>query len=49
MVSSAQAAPLLLPYYNSGQVQGILSGITGAAGYEAMTQSSGTASLLRGS
>jgi hypothetical protein len=49
MVSSAQAAPLLLPYYNSGQVQGILSGIIGAAGYEALTQSSGTASLLRGS
>lgn len=49
MVSSAQAAPLLLPYYNSGQVQGILSGITGAAGYESLTQSSGTASLLRSS
>lgn len=49
MVSSAQAAPLLLPYYNSGQVQGILSGIAGAAGYEALTESSGTASLLRGS
>ena len=49
MVSSAQAAPLLLPYYNSGQVQGILSGIAGAAGYESLTQSSGTASLLRGS
>ena len=31
------------------QVQGILSGITGAAGYESLTQSSGTASLLRSS
>ncbi len=49
MVSSAQAAPLLQPYYNSGQVKGILSGINGAAGYEDLAQSSGTATLLRGS
>ncbi|GAP15373.1 hypothetical protein LARV_03159 [Longilinea arvoryzae] len=49
MVSSAQAAPLLLPYYNSGQVKGIISGINGAAGYESLVQSSGTATLLRGS
>lgn len=47
IVSSAQAAPLLLPYYNSGQVQGIISGITGAAGFETLTQSSGSATLLR--
>ncbi len=49
MVSSAQAAPLLLPYYNSGQVKGIVSGISGAAGFESLAESSGTATLLRGS
>jgi len=47
MISSAQAAPLLLPYYNSGQVKGILTGISGAAGYEGLVQSSGAATLLR--
>ena len=47
IISSAQAAPLLLPYYNSGQVKGILTGISGAAGYEGLIQSSGAATLLR--
>ncbi|HWQ04434.1 MAG TPA: zinc ribbon domain-containing protein [Longilinea sp.] len=47
MISSAQAAPLLLPYYNSGQVKGIITGISGAAGYEGLIQSKGTATLLR--
>lgn len=49
MVSSAQASPLLLPYYNSGQVKGVISGISGAASYESLVQSSGTATLLYGS
>jgi hypothetical protein len=49
MVSSAQASPLLLPYYNSGQVKGIVTGISGAASLENMVGSSGTATLLRGS
>jgi hypothetical protein len=47
MVSSAQAAPLLLPYYNSGQVKGIITGISGAAGYEGLIQTSGAATHLR--
>ncbi len=47
MISSAQAAPLLLPYYNSGQIKGIITGISGAAGYEGLVQSSGTATALR--
>ncbi len=34
LVSSAQAGPMLLPYVDSGQVNGIVSGIYGAAGAE---------------
>jgi hypothetical protein len=34
VVSSAQAGPMLLPYFNSGQVQGLVSGLNGAAGPE---------------
>ena len=33
-VASAQAAPILLPYVDSGQVNGMISGIYGAAGAE---------------
>jgi hypothetical protein len=34
VVSSAQAGPMLLPYFNSGQIQGLVSGLNGAAGPE---------------
>jgi len=34
VVASAQAAPLLQPYVSSGQVNGMLSGLSGAARYE---------------
>jgi hypothetical protein len=34
VVASAQAGPMLLPYFDSGQVQGLVVGINGAAGTE---------------
>jgi hypothetical protein len=34
VVSSAQAGPMLLPYFDSGQVQGLVAGLNGAAGPE---------------
>jgi len=34
VVSSAQAAPMILPYYNSGQVSGIVNGLYGGAIFE---------------
>ncbi len=34
LVTSAQAGPILLPYFDSGQIQGMLVGINGAAGAE---------------
>jgi hypothetical protein len=42
MVVSAQAAPMILPYYNhqSGQVKGLVSGLVGGALYEEATQQS---------
>lgn len=47
MVISAQAEPLIRPYYDAApsQVQGLVSGLTGAAAYEAATVQSGAASL----
>lgn len=34
VVTSAQAGPMLLPYFDSGQVQGLVAGLNGAAGPE---------------
>jgi hypothetical protein len=34
LVSSAQAGPMLQPYVSSGQVDGMVNGLVGAAGYE---------------
>lgn len=34
MVSSAQAGPMLLPYVQSGQVSGLVAGLSGATGVE---------------
>ena len=36
-ISSAQISPLLVPYYDSGQLQGLLSGIYGASAYESIS------------
>jgi len=37
IIASAQAEPLLWPYYNSKQVQGLVSGVSGGAFYEVQT------------
>ncbi len=39
LVSSAQAAPALQPYVQSGQVAGMISGLNGAAAYHQLSQS----------
>jgi hypothetical protein len=43
MVASAQAAPLIQPYVDSGQVQGLLSGLMGSAVYEQIMLQPGNA------
>jgi len=40
MITSAQASPMLLPYLQSGQVQGMLSGMSGGMTYEKLAGSS---------
>lgn len=40
MVVSAQAAPMLQPYYDSGQVDGIISGVYGALVFDRLAQNS---------
>jgi hypothetical protein len=44
LVSSAQAAPILRPYLDSHQADGMISGIQGGATYEAMRQQPSLAS-----
>jgi hypothetical protein len=44
MVTSAQAAPLIQPYYQSGQVAGLVSGLPGGLIYERILQKPGDAS-----
>ncbi len=34
IVSSAQAGPMLLPYFDSGQINGLVAGVNGAVGAE---------------
>lgn len=41
MVTSAQAAPLIQPYYQSGQVAGLVSGMPGSLVYEHIMQTPG--------
>ncbi len=41
MAVSAQAAPMMRPYYASGQIKGMVSGLAGGAAYEATTQRPG--------
>jgi hypothetical protein len=43
MVASAQAAPLLRPYLDGGQADGLVSGLAGAASYEQLRQQPGSA------
>lgn len=43
VVSSAQAAPMLQPYYDSGQISGMISGLSGATAYEQILQRPGSA------
>lgn len=43
-VVSAQAAPLAQPYYDSGQVQGLVAGSSGALAYQMIRQVPGKAS-----
>ena len=40
LITSAQASPMLLPYLQSGQVQGMLSGMSGGMAYEKLSGSS---------
>ena len=41
LISSAQAAPMLEPYVQSGQVQGMISGLAGSVAYENILQQPG--------
>ena len=45
IVSSAQAGPMLLPYFDSGQIEGLVAGLNGAAGAE--IANSGLPGLVR--
>ena len=44
-VVSAQAAPLLQPYYESGQIGGYVSGMAGALSYEMLREQPGSAAV----
>jgi hypothetical protein len=44
MVVSAQAEPMIRPYYDSGQVQGMVTGLAGGAAYENKRGRNGLAS-----
>ena len=43
MVTSAQASPLIQPYYQSGQIAGLVSGMPGSLVYERILQTPGDA------
>jgi hypothetical protein len=43
MVISAQAEPMLIPYYDSGQVSGLLTGFSGGVSYEVQREYLGQA------
>jgi hypothetical protein len=43
MVISAQAEPMIRPYYDSGQVDGLLTGLAGGRYYEQLIQRPGIA------
>jgi hypothetical protein len=41
IVSSAQVAPLVRTYFESGQVSGVVSGLLGGTSFEQLSQQSG--------
>jgi hypothetical protein len=43
MVISAQAEPMIRPYYDSGQLKGLVSGLAGGRAYGQATQRPGPA------
>jgi len=45
MVISAQSEPMIRPYYDSGQVQGMVTGLAGGASYELLTGKPGIGRL----
>ena len=45
VVISAQSAPMLQPYFSSGQVQGYLAGLNAATIYEELSQQPGVATI----
>jgi hypothetical protein len=47
MVSSARSAPMLFPYFYSGQAKGMIAGLNDAAAYEQMSGLSGLARRYR--
>lgn len=48
LVTSAQAAPMLQPYYASGQASAVVSGISGGSAYEQMMKLPGNSSYFFG-
>ncbi len=48
LVTSAQAAPMLLPYYESGQISGVIAGISGGSAYEQLLQLPGNSTYYFG-
>ncbi len=48
MITSAQAEPMLAPYLGSAQVQGLVSGLRGGAGYERLMSAGGEATRFWG-
>ncbi len=44
VVISAQAEPMIRPYYDSGQIQGLVTGLSGGMAYETYFSQSGAAS-----
>jgi len=48
LVTSAQAAPMLQPYYGSGQISGLVAGVNGGSAYEQIMQLPGSSSYFFG-
>ncbi len=48
VVTSAQSAPMLLPYYESGQINGVIAGMAGGTAYEQILQIPGESTFYFG-
>lgn len=48
LVTSAQAAPMLQPYYGSDQISGLVAGVNGGSAYEQIMQLPGNSSYFFG-